>query len=163
MIFGFPVEQPFLAVEAGGVAGQAAVGADDAMAGHDDRDRVVAHGAADRLGGHPVAASVGGQPGGNLAVCHRGSVRDLLKNLPDRQPERCPPRGQWRRKIGHISPEIAFEPATGLVKHRKPAHRRISGRGRGRGEPLPFEPKPGERLSVARHPHSPQWGIIVPK
>ncbi len=162
MILRFPAEQPFLAVEAGGVAGQAAVGTDDAVAGNDERDGVVAHGAADCLGGHPAAAAAGGQPGGNRAVSHRGSVRDLLKNLPDRQPERRPLQGQRRRKIGHISPEIAFEPATSLVKDRKPAHRRISGRGRGWGELLPFEPKPGERLPIARHPHSPQGGVIMP-
>lgn len=162
MIVRFPVEQPFFAVEAGGIAGQAAVGADDAVTGHDDRDGVVAHGAAYRLGGHPAEATVGGQPRGNRAVCHRGSIGNLPKNLPDRQPERRPLRGQRRRKIGHISLEIAFEPATRLVKHRQPAHNDISGRGRGWGEPLPFEPKPGEHLSVPRHPHSPQGGVIMP-
>ena len=161
MIVRFPVEQPFFAVEAGGIAGQAAVGADDAVTGHDDRDGVVAHGAADRLGGHSTKATVGGQPRGNRAVSHCGSIGNLPKNLPDRQPERRPLRGQRRRKIGHKSREIAFEPATGLVKHRQPAHSGISGRGR--GVLLPFEPKPGERLSVARHPHSPQRGIVVPK
>ena len=162
MIVRFPVEQPFFAVEAGGIAGQAAVGADDAVTGHDDRDGVVAHGAADRLGGHSTKATVGGQPRGNRAVCHRGSVGNLPKNLPDCQPERRPLRGQRRRETGHLPVEIAFEPATRLVKHRQPAHRRISGRGRGRGEPLPYKPKPDESVSVARHPHSPQGGVIMP-
>ena len=41
-------EQRGLAVEAAGVAGQGAVAADDAVAGHDDRDRVAADGGADR-------------------------------------------------------------------------------------------------------------------
>ena len=42
----FPFEQPVFAVEAGGVAGQAAVGADDPVAGHNDRDGIVADSAA---------------------------------------------------------------------------------------------------------------------
>src|SRR4051812_29316400 len=36
----FVIEQPALARDAAGVTGQLAIGADDAMAGHDDTDRI---------------------------------------------------------------------------------------------------------------------------
>ena len=158
----FPPEQPVLALEAGGIAGQAAVGADDAVAGYDERNGVVAHGAADCLGGHPAAAAVSGQPGGNRPIAHRGAIGDLAQDRPDSLTERRSLRGQRRHEVGHLPVEIAFEPSTGLFKYRKPMHRRIHA-GRNGSVSLTLEPKRGERFPVARHPHPAQWRIVMPE
>ena len=53
----FVVQQPFLAPDAAAVAAQRPVGADDAVAGDDDRQAVVAVGAAHGAGGAGAATS----------------------------------------------------------------------------------------------------------
>ena len=50
---------PAVQTGAAGIAGQAAAGADHAVAGNDEGDRIAAYGAADSLGGHPPAAAFG--------------------------------------------------------------------------------------------------------
>src|SRR4051812_39643725 len=54
-VFGFVLQEPALAREAAGVAGERAVGADDAVAGDDDADRVQVIGEADGPGAIWVA------------------------------------------------------------------------------------------------------------
>src|SRR5690349_17841856 len=75
------VEQGSLAVEATAVAGEGAVGADHAVAGDDDRDRVAAVGGADDAGALP-RLDVGLEEGGVdllglLAVADGLAVGDL--------------------------------------------------------------------------------------
>src|SRR6266480_6928187 len=67
----FVLEQPALAVEAPAEPRERAVRPDDAMAGHDDGDRVLPIGGADGAGGPQVA-----QAARQLAVAQRRPVRD---------------------------------------------------------------------------------------
>ena len=64
----FVTEQPGFAIKAGSVTGEAAVGADDAVAGNDEGDGVVANGAANRLGGHPMGRRLDGFGNRNAPV-----------------------------------------------------------------------------------------------
>src|SRR5947209_822584 len=71
------VEQPALAVDAAAVPGQLAVAADDAVAGNDDGDRVLAVGQPDGAAGFGVA-----DPLGQLAVGDGLAVGNVCKCLP---------------------------------------------------------------------------------
>ena len=52
-------QQPALALDAAAIAGERAIGADDAMAGDDDADGIVAIGMADGTHGGPVLTTPG--------------------------------------------------------------------------------------------------------
>src|SRR5438477_10429987 len=73
------LEQPALAGEAATVAGETLVGADHAMAGDHDRDRVLVVGETDRARGLRLA-----DPFGDLSVGARLGVGNLEQRLPDR-------------------------------------------------------------------------------
>jgi len=74
----FMPEQPLLAPEPTAIADQPPVPADDAMTGHDDRDRVLAIGRAHR----PHCARVA-QPVGDILVGDRGAIRNGQQLPPD--------------------------------------------------------------------------------
>ena len=75
-------EQRDLAVHAAGVAGEGAAGADHAVAGHDDADRVAADRGTDRPGGLRLADARG-----DVAVGRGRAERDRPQLLPDRELE----------------------------------------------------------------------------
>lgn len=79
----FLLEQGVLAFEAPPVAGQVAILADDAMARHNDGDRVGGAGASDRANGSGLADGAG-----DLGVRARGAVGDAAKLVPDAALER---------------------------------------------------------------------------
>ena len=84
------LEQELLALQPAGVAGEGAVGADDAVARDDDRDRVAAVGQADRArGGVGAAEAVR-----DLAVRRGLAVADLAQLAPDPLLERRADRGE---------------------------------------------------------------------
>src|ERR1700686_4050352 len=77
------LEQPALALDAAAIAGQRAVGTDDAVAGYDDADRVGAVGEAD--GPHrPRPADTPRE----LAIGDRRAARDVAQRAPHRALER---------------------------------------------------------------------------
>lgn len=71
-------EEPALAVDAAAVAGEGAVGADDAMAGDDDADRIRAIREADGADGFGAADALG-----ELAVGDGRAAGDLAEGEPD--------------------------------------------------------------------------------
>ena len=71
-------EQPLFAMEAAAVAGERAVGADDAMAGHDDADRVRSVGKADGADGAGTADALG-----KLAVADGFGRGNFAQGSPD--------------------------------------------------------------------------------
>ena len=71
------IEELLLAREPAAVAGQRAVGADHAMAGHDDRQAVIAVGAADRAHGFRLTDAAA-----SSAYEHVVPGRNLLQRLP---------------------------------------------------------------------------------
>ena len=58
-LYALQPEQRHLFVQAAGITGQVAAGADDPVAGNDDGDRIVPHGAAYRPGRHLAGSSWG--------------------------------------------------------------------------------------------------------
>jgi hypothetical protein len=77
MLPALEVEQVLLALQAAAVTGQVTSGAHDAVAGHDDADRVASVGQADRPGGAGPS-----DPLGELAVGPRFAVRNLPQSGP---------------------------------------------------------------------------------
>src|SRR5204863_592062 len=75
---GLDAQQRGLAVEAAGIAGQRARAADDAMAGHDDRDRISAHRRADGATRRRQA-----ELARDLAIAPRRAGLDAQERLPD--------------------------------------------------------------------------------
>src|SRR5215207_7645601 len=73
------VEQRLLALEPARIAGQRSVRPDDAVARHDDRDRVGAVRGADRARDHGLVA----QAPGDVAIARGLAVRDALQLGPD--------------------------------------------------------------------------------
>src|SRR3954470_10261738 len=71
------VEQPLLAPQLAAVADQRAVGADDAVARHEDRDLIGAIGPGDGADGRRAADAIG-----DLAVAARLAARDLAQRRP---------------------------------------------------------------------------------
>src|SRR5690242_5786154 len=111
----FMLEQPTLAFEPAAIAGEAAVGADDPVAGYDDRDRIAAvrkpDGAA-RLR-HP-------EPGSECAVGHRLSSRNGAQRRPYGLLERgaAGPHGNPRKSLdlpGEILCERLPHPVRGRL------------------------------------------------
>src|SRR5579883_86182 len=81
-------EQPALSVQAGGVAGEGAVGAHDAVTRDDDGDRVGAGGGADGADGGRAPDAPR-----DLAVRARLAVRDVAQRAPDGELEGRAARG----------------------------------------------------------------------
>src|SRR4051812_24965621 len=101
------VEQCALGRQAAGVARQRPVGADHAMAGRDDRDRVAAIGAADR----PRDAA---QHARELAVRDRLALRDLAQPRPDGALEGGAALGQREVEARALAGEVFVELALDL-------------------------------------------------
>ena len=91
-------------VEAAAVAGQRAVGADHAVAGDDDRDRVAVVGAADRArrGGLADRAR-------DVAVAGGLAERDPEQRRPDRLLERGPPGRQPQIEARALAREVLLQ------------------------------------------------------
>src|SRR5262245_24431876 len=74
----FVGEQPSLALDAAAVAGERAVGADDAVAGHNDADGIVAIGMA---GG--AYRRLAADPASEVGIADGRSAGDCAQGLPD--------------------------------------------------------------------------------
>src|SRR5262245_23016915 len=83
------------------------------MAGHDDRDRVLAVGGADST--RPVGVPDGG---GDLAIAGRLAVRDLGERLPDSVLERVSPRMQRQVELLPRAGEVLTELRAYVVERR---------------------------------------------
>src|SRR3954451_5800596 len=105
---GLEVEQVPLAVQPAAVAGEAAVRADDPVAGHDDRDRVAAVGGADRP--RPVRAP---DLPGDLAVAARLAVRDRGQRLPHAAQERRAVQREGEGELVALAREVLVELGAG--------------------------------------------------
>ena len=93
------------AFDASSVAGEGAAGADDAVAGHEDGDRVRAVGEAHGAGGFGSSDALG-----KLRVADGGSARDVAEGAPDLALKRR--AGGFYGNVverGEISGEIAAE------------------------------------------------------
>src|SRR5262245_55247471 len=77
------LQQPDLALEATAEPAEGAIGTDDPVAGHDDRQRVAVAGGPDRAGGEPVTDGHR-----DLAITTGLAVRDARDRGPDRVVER---------------------------------------------------------------------------
>src|SRR5579875_534008 len=102
------VEQEALAIEPAAVSGQASVGADKPVAGHDDADRItrvrVAHGPTGA--GHP-------EPPGELAVADRRAVRNAAQRRPHSLLERRARQDEGQVEIGALTGKVGGELARG--------------------------------------------------
>lgn len=72
----FYLQETGFTMEAGGIAGEGAVGADDAVAGDDEGDGVVPHRSSHCLSRHRMAGSPGGDNVRDICVCHRLAIGD---------------------------------------------------------------------------------------
>jgi protease PrsW len=136
-------QQPLLAIEAAAVAGQRPVGADHAVTGHDDRDRIAAVGETHGARGERRLA----ERGGHLAVAGRHAVGDLGELRPDGELERGTAGRQRQVKHGPRAREILRE----LVR-------------RGPERTWPSRPLRGRRHRVPPgvHHEQPAEGLLVP-
>src|SRR4051812_30346648 len=100
-------QQRPLGGQAAGVARQAAVRADDAVAGDDDRELIAAVGASDR-------ARAAAELAGECAVGGRLAVRNLLEARPERSLERRPVLVEREVEAGAPAREVLVELASGL-------------------------------------------------
>jgi len=98
------VEQPALAGQAAAVAGERAVGADHAVAGDDDADRVAAVGQAHGAGGCGTAELLG-----ERAVRRGGAVGNCLQRLPHLLVEGRADRGEPQVERGASAGEVFAE------------------------------------------------------
>jgi hypothetical protein len=98
------VEQVLLAFQAAAVAGEVTRGSDDAVAGHDDADRVASVGQADRPGG--AGAS---DPLGELAVGPCFAVRDLPQSGPHDALKRGADEIERQVELGALPTEILIQ------------------------------------------------------
>src|SRR5664280_2717482 len=83
------LQQPLLAVETAGVAGERAIAADDTMTRNDDGDGVVSDRSA-----HRVCRLGTVDRHGNVPVAFRLAKRDFSQRLPDQPPALCASPGQ---------------------------------------------------------------------
>ena len=83
----FKLQQRDFLIKAAGVAGQAAVRAHNAVAGDDDRDRIVPDRTANRLCGDFIFPGVFCKLLCNLAVGYRPAVGDREQDVPNRLPK----------------------------------------------------------------------------
>src|SRR5437660_5640870 len=98
------LQEPLLAAEPAAIAGQAAVRADDAVAGHDDADRVLAVGQADcahRLGLADAA--------GQFGVADRAAALDARQRPPHAFLEGGA-RGLHRQRFDHLEVSVEIAP-----------------------------------------------------
>ena len=107
------------AVHAAAKPGEVPTGTHDAMARHDEAQRVMADSAAYRAGGLP-AAGFALDALGDVAVRRRATIGDVQHGLADAQLElgRAGAQRQLMR-VGSLAGEIAVEPRTGFHKHRQ--------------------------------------------
>ena len=110
----FELQQVDFLVDAAGVSCQAAAFADDAVAGDDDGDFIVADRATDGLRGHAGEAALRGEPLRDVAVRRRLSVRNLEQDAPDVFLERRANHVDGRQEIGLLACEIEVEPCARL-------------------------------------------------
>ena len=152
----FQREQEALALQAPGVARQASVRADDAVAGHDERYGVAAH----RAAHGPGRAAGQAQARGDLAVGRGLPAGDLRKLGPDRPFKRRAPQVQRRLEIRVAAGEVGIQPAGGLRQYGQVAS--FTGRAEAPGEvPLPLEPEADERRAVRGQQDRPQRGDVA--
>ena len=107
------VEEELLAPQPARVAPQRAVLADDAMAAHDDRQRVASDGLADPASQRPVSERVA-----QLAVRRGLPERDLVQERPDALFERVSVRIRGHIERRALSPQILPKLARRLRQHR---------------------------------------------
>ena len=142
----FKRQELHLLIDAVGIAREAAVRADDAVAGNDDGDRVVPDSAADGLGGH-AGGLLAGDRFGDLAVCHRLSVGNREKDVPDLFAERRGFRCERRQKVRLFAAEVNVEPAASFLEYGE-AFLLVCIFKRGGEILLPVEPKSDEGCAV---------------
>jgi len=104
MLPALEVEQVLLAFQAAAVAGEVTRGSDDAVAGHDDADRVASIGQADRPGG--AGAS---DPLGELAVGPCFAVRDLPQSGPHGALKRGTDEIHRQVELGALAAEVLIQ------------------------------------------------------
>ncbi len=110
----FEIEQRLLARQAGSVAGQAAVMADDAVAGHDDEQRVAPH---CRTHGARMAGGQA-QPLREQRIADRLSVGYGLQRPPDRLLERRALGPQGQIEGDGVAAEIGLKLLAGALQQR---------------------------------------------
>ena len=115
----FELQQVDFLVDAAGVSCQAAAFADDAVAGDDEGDLVVADGTSDGMSGHVGEAALGGDFLGDFAIRRCLSVGDLEQDLPDVFLERRADHVERRQEVGLFAREIIIEPFSRLLDGRR--------------------------------------------
>lgn len=101
------------------ISGQASARPDDAVAGDDQRDRVVPDGAADRLRRHTGKPFLRGELSRDIAVGSRPSERNRHQDSPDVFPEFSRRQDERWRKIRGAAAEIKIEPPIRLIEDRE--------------------------------------------
>ena len=139
-------EQPALAVEAAGVAGERPVGADDSVARHEDADRIAAHRAAHAPREVAIAEALG-----EIAVRDCLAERDLAQHRPHRVLELIADRREREVEAdaspGEVLVEFDAESGEQLVAARVDLDAEGA---RGRRMPVPGEVEPDQPAVVEK-------------
>ena len=106
------LQEGTFAVEAACITGEAAVRADNTVAGDDNGDGVAPHGTAHRL--RRAATDAASQ----FAVGHRLSVGDSKQGLPNTLLEWCASQQKVWGEIRFLSGEKDVEPTEGIIENR---------------------------------------------
>lgn len=153
-------EKLHLAVEAAGIAGEAAAGAHHPVTGDEQGNGVVPHRAAHGLGGHLVPALSAGQLSGDLAVGHGLAVGDGQHDVAHGLAKGSGIIAQGREKIGALAGKIDVQPAHGLPEQR--VLLRLGVRRKGAAKVLlAAEPKPDDGALVASEGDRAQGGGVL--
>ena len=148
-------KQGAFAVDAGGVAGERAVGADDAVARDDDGDGVVAYSAAHSL--RRAASETAGQ----LAVGQRLAVGDGKQCLPYSLLKEGTLQCQWWYKLGLVARKVFIKPTADLFENRQRCMFLMLHSQHATEVLLSVKPKTHQHLSVAGQRDAPERRVIM--
>lgn len=107
----FELQQAFFFTDSSGIAGETSAGADDPVAGDQDRNGIVSNSAAHGLGRHGGLPQACRQLPRDASVGAEFSMGDLQKNVPYRFLKRGAGRIKDKVQSGGLSGKIAVQPA----------------------------------------------------
>lgn len=113
----FEMQECALSVNAGGIASQRVIAADDAVAGNDDEDGIMGGSVADGLRRHGRVRRRGGEFFGDIAVsCRHAEGNFLQKAIDVVSKRRFVGIKRWG-KIGGMAGKVDIEPAACLFQN----------------------------------------------
>lgn len=121
----FQLKQSSFEFYASGISGQRAATADNAVARHDDTDRIMPNGTSDSLRRHGLQRVHTRIFAGKFSVCHRMAVRYCQQHVPYAASERRPFELQCRKEIRPFTGKVTVEPFSSLCNDRRQSAVRV--------------------------------------